>query len=220
MGKKRASEQIARELRRLIITGELGPGALVSEARLLEVLKCGRTPLREAVQELSHYYILVNPPRRGILIPQLTIDDFRQVHEAIGLMDAAWIELAAMRITDQQVRQLSDLVEEQEEVNGSRRFYELVDSDGRFHTLIVEATGNRYFADMRARLHGAVSRFVYRAYEAAGSAGLSVAEHREIVAALEKRDVDAARQTMRAHSSGSTDRILDTLLRGGQGGQM
>jgi DNA-binding GntR family transcriptional regulator len=211
---KRASDEIVKELRKLIITGELAPGAVVSEARLLELLGCGRTPLREAVQELSHQYILTNPPRRGIVIAHMSIDDFRQVHQAITTLDPTLIALAARRISDAQIQELKDLVAEQEEANRTGSFYELVESDGRFHSLIAEATANRYFTDIRKRLYGAVARFVYEAFRSAADASVSITEHRDIVAALEKRDAVLAEQVARQHSEGSTDRILNSLARG------
>lgn len=208
---ERASDTIAERLRRMIITGELAPGKLVSEAQLSDLLKCGRTPLREALQQLRYQHLLTIPPRRGVLIPPLSILDFRQAHEAMLVMHTAWTELAVQRISDQQVAQMREIVAQQERANTAREPYDLADLDRRFHILIAEATGNLYFVDLASRLHGAVSRFVYRAFEASGSARLSIAEHTEILEALAKRDPQLAKLKVRHHSIKSSQRALSLL---------
>lgn len=208
---ERASESIAEDLRRMIITGELAPGTVVSEGHLSDLLACGRTPLREALRQLNHEYLVDIPPRRGILIPQLGIFDFQQNHEGKRLADSAWIELATERISEQQVEQMKDIVAQQERANEAGQFYELTELDCRFHILLAEATGNRYFVGFASRLYGSGARFVYRAFEAAAGGSLSIAEHRQIVEALEKRDADLAALRVREHSTKSSERALNIL---------
>lgn len=208
---ERASDTIAERLRRMIITGELAPGTLVSESHLSQVVGCGRTPLREALQHLSHQYLLTIPPRRGVLIPPLSIVDFQQGHEAMLVMYTAWAELAAERIRDRQLAQMREIVAQQERANTACEPYDLADLDRLFHVMIAEATGNQYFVDFARRLHGAVARFVYRSFEASGSANLSISEHEQIVEALEKRDPHLARLTVRDHSIKSSERALGIL---------
>jgi DNA-binding GntR family transcriptional regulator len=207
----RASDPIVERLRKMIIVGELAPGELVSEAHLCEILRCGRTPLREALQHLSHRYLLTIPPRRGVLIPPLSIVDFKKAHEAMVVMYSAWAELAAQRIHDQQVAQMRDIVTQQERANTGRQAYELAVLDARFHVVIAEATGNGYFVDFASRLHAAVSRFVYRSFETTGSARLSIAEHKEIVEALDQREPGLARLKVEEHSINSSERALSIL---------
>lgn len=208
---ERASKGIAGELRRMIVTGELAAGEVVSEADLCEVLGCSRTPLREALQQLSHEYLVVLPPRRGVLIPQLSISDFQQAHEAVLVLYTALADLGAERISDGQLEELHSIIAEQSRANEAGKYYRLALLDYRFHTLVAESTGNRYLLDCVSRLHGAVARFVYRAFEASGSATLSIEEHQRIVEALEQRDPDLAREKVQEHSIRSSERALSIL---------
>lgn len=213
---KPASEAIAQELRRIIITGQLALGALVSEASLCDLLNCGRSPLREALQHLSHQYLVEIPPRRGVLIPQLSILDFQQAAEAMLFLGNTYAELAAERINDQQLQQINDIVAQQERCNRSGQFYELAELDCRFHTLIAEVTGNRYFTDSARRLHTSLARFTYRAWKTTGNADQSVAEHRRIVEALETRDPQLSKQRMSDHTTTGRQRVLHILGLGDQ----
>ena len=52
----------------MIATLELPPGAVLSEAQLIEALDIGRTPIREALQRLAVEGLVEILPRKGILV--------------------------------------------------------------------------------------------------------------------------------------------------------
>mgnify|MGYP001430094782 CR=1 FL=1 len=60
----RESDRVESELRRLILTLELEPGAALSEADLMKRYGWGRTPLREAIQRLTEQSLLQHTPLR------------------------------------------------------------------------------------------------------------------------------------------------------------
>jgi len=213
---ERASDAIARELRRMVITGELQAGSIVSEAHLSDLLGCSRTPLRDALQQLSHQYLIEVPPRRGILIPRLSIVDYQQLCEAQLLVGSELTQLAAGRINDQQLDGLRDVVARQERSNDERDSYSLAELDGEYHGLIAEATGNQYFTDFTTLLHSTLARFLYRAYESVGSADRSIAEHRQIIETLENGDGELAKARVREHVIQARQRVLQILGLGDQ----
>jgi DNA-binding GntR family transcriptional regulator len=207
----RASEAIAADLRRMIVTGELAPGAVLGEGELCELFDCSRTPLREALQQLCYNYLVTLPPRRGIHIPPLSIIDYQQAHEAMLVLYPALANLANERITEQQLREMRGLIADQEQANRDGQFYELADLDYRFHSLIARATENQYLLDSVSRLHGAVARWVYKSFETSRSASLSIAEHSEILEALGSRDAERVREGIGNHSISSSERVVNTL---------
>jgi DNA-binding GntR family transcriptional regulator len=215
----RARESIAESLRKMVITGELRPGTLVSEAQLAKSLGCGRTPLREALQRLSNEYLVELPPRRGILIPELSILDFQQAAEALLYLGSTYIELACDRITDEQLGQLGDILARQEQCDESAQFFEIAEFDRRFHTLLAEATANRYFIDSASRLHTSLERFTYRAWTATETAKQSIDEHRRIVEALQTRDKALSKQRLGEHTDLGRQRILRILGLGAHTGE-
>jgi DNA-binding GntR family transcriptional regulator len=66
--KSSLSEQAFGMLEEMIVTLQLPPGTLWSEAALSETLGIGRTPVREAVQRLAEYHLVVIMRRHGIRI--------------------------------------------------------------------------------------------------------------------------------------------------------
>ena len=59
------------QLEELIVTAELEPGAILSEATLVEQLGIGRTPIREALQKLEREGLIRIMPRKGIEVTDL-----------------------------------------------------------------------------------------------------------------------------------------------------
>jgi DNA-binding GntR family transcriptional regulator len=209
-----ASETVARELRRMIITGELAPGGLVSEVQLSKVLGCSRTPLREALQQLSQQYLLTLPPRRGVLIQPLSILDCQEIHDVMYDIGSACIVRVSSRIGPKELERLRSIVSRQEEANNEADCYQLTELDVEFHTAIAQFTGNRYLVYSTERIQSALARFLYPAYKAAGGARVSIAEHKAILEALAKGDSEMANLRLREHVSNGRERVLDILGRG------
>jgi len=78
--------------------------------------------------------------------------DYQQLSEARLGMGSAMMDLAAERINDRQLEQLRDVIGRQEECNKQADYYNLAELNGRFHTLIAEATGNAAAAAATPRM--------------------------------------------------------------------
>ena len=74
-GPMNKSEEAYARLTQKIETGELPPGAILSEADLIDVAETGRTPLREAVQRLIRDHWLLVGGGRGLQVPPISVDD-------------------------------------------------------------------------------------------------------------------------------------------------
>jgi DNA-binding GntR family transcriptional regulator len=107
----RTSDRVLMDLRRMILTQELPPGSVVTEASLVEVLDCSRTPLREALQRLSHDHLVVAVPGRGVSISDLGIVQFGVVLEAEIAVESSLVRLAAERISDETLVHVDELLQ-------------------------------------------------------------------------------------------------------------
>ena len=143
----RASDRVLRELRRRIITLELPPGAHVTEAELVGLLKCSRTPLREALQRLAAEHLVVAVPRRGITIAELSIVDFGKQLEAIEGTEGFLIRLAAEGIVDEQIDRMDALMDALDAASAEGDMAQAAEFDFEFHRLIGQAAGNPYLLE-------------------------------------------------------------------------
>lgn len=96
---RRASDGILDRLREMIVMLELKPGAVLTESELSKLLKCGRTPLREALFRLETERLIKRMPHRGLSIADLSIADLGSQLEAAEVISGVIAELATIRMT-------------------------------------------------------------------------------------------------------------------------
>ena len=68
------SDRAYEQLECMILFEELKGGAMYSEKQLANSLQMGRTPIREALQKLAWEQMVVIHPRRGIQIPEVSVE--------------------------------------------------------------------------------------------------------------------------------------------------
>ena len=205
------SEEIVDQLLKLIASGDAPEQALPTERVLCDRLQVSRPALREALSALAHLGVLETRGKvkyaslvaaRSQLIaresPALRssqlIDNPMEVRR---ILEPAMAALAAERGDELQIADVRMRLDRMEEA--ASRGERTVDHDSSFHTAIARATGNETLVQVVRALADAiaVSRDLsLRAPEAVEDA---LEGHREIVAALQSHDADAARKAMERH---------------------
>lgn len=208
----RASDEIVDRLRRMIVTLELAPGSDVTENYLRDLLHCGRTPLREALQTLAAEHLVVATPRRGVSIAEMSVIDFRNLMEAASCIEPQVARLAAERVTDDRLLRLGELLEEEEQASLSGQLARSAMLDWDFHHEMGLATGNPYLVESLDALHRLSLRFVFLGFQHSGDAATgALADHRAIFAALSARNVGMAERAILEHCDHGRERMRAAL---------
>jgi DNA-binding FadR family transcriptional regulator len=228
--KRNLAQGVVEAVSEAIRQGALKPGdKLPTESAIMEQHGVSRTVVREAISHLQAAGLVqtrhgigtfvLEPPQAGLGIGSdiVTVLDVLAILELrISLeTEAAW--LAASRRTEQQVTELGQALADMQRAMAQGRTS--VDADQRFHRLIAEATGNRYFVEIMGQLGKAI---IPRArLDTPGLASDRPAdyldrvnrEHEDIYNAIARRDPEAARAAMRTHLSNSRERLRQAQQR-------
>ena len=207
----RASDGVLHDLRRMILTHELRPGAVVTEASLVEILGCSRTPLREALQSLSHEHLVVAVPGRGVTIADLGIVEFGVILEAERSVECPLVRLSAERISDEGIERLDEVLKRSATAAAAGDVPEVVDCDFLFHTEWGSASGNHLLLEFQSMVLRLVARYVYLGFRRAGNPEGAISDHRQIFEALRRRDPDAAEAAILAHIRNGRERMRSAL---------
>jgi DNA-binding GntR family transcriptional regulator len=207
----RASDKVCEQLRRLIISLELEPGALLVESHLMERLRCGRTPLREALQRLHEENLVVALPRRAVSVADITVAGLQQIYEARWHLEPAMGRVAAERIDSDRLSRLESSLVGPQPTAASVTPFEVTEWDMAFHREIAEATGNRYLIAAFERIQGPAQRLLVFAYRRGGFIPPTIEEHRRVFEALRARDGDSVMIFLTEHIRNAKDRILRTI---------
>ncbi len=183
----------------MILTGALGDGARLDEVSLSERFGCSRTPLREALQALAASGLVQLIPRRGAFVRHPPFEEVVEMFEVMAELEALCGRLAARRVTPQLIEAIRTTVVacEQAVADGdSDRYYA---ENERFHHLLYDAAGNGFLAAEAMRLHRRLKPFRRMQLKVRGRMAQSLAEHRDVLAALERGDGEVAAGTLRDH---------------------
>jgi DNA-binding GntR family transcriptional regulator len=217
---RRLSEEAYGRLEEMIVTLELHPGELVSEASLCAMLRLGRTPVREALKRLEAEHLLVILPKRGALIADINIEQHLLALEVRRALERVVAARAARFCTDEKRQRLLDLAEAMHlaaERNDDRKFLTL---DQKFHALMTEAARNPFATSALAPLQALSRRYWYmhhrRHPDIMRSADLHAAVMRAVAAGDGAGAVDAV-ESLLAYADGVTrEAVSGDFVRGGQ----
>lgn len=193
---------VAERLEAAIISGQLPPGAKISEQGLAASLGVSRGPLREAIRRLEGRQLLTRTPNIGVRVAELSLKDLNEILQVREALEGMAARLAATAMTDAEIAALGKLLEthaRQKSVQQGKGYYQ--DSkDFDFHFRIVAGSRNERLAQMlTGDLYYLLRVYRYRSSTKPGRAMEALEEHRAIAAALEKRNPEAAETAMRTH---------------------
>lgn len=208
------------EIERLILSGELPPGAKLTEAMLAQRLGVSRGPIREAFRMLEESGLVQLEKNRGVFVRSIPLDEAMEIYDLRAMVDEAVGRQLAERITPEQLKVLRGLVDQMERLVKASATPSASDAYHRlnleFHDTLVAMAGNRKLIALYRRLVNELSLF-RRANLADGQQiPVSVSEHRAILKAIAAGDAQAAGQALRDHVLDSKGRTLrnqsDTAL--------
>ncbi|WP_118132914.1 GntR family transcriptional regulator [Oceanicella sp. SM1341] len=199
------AEQIYRNLRSGIISGQIPAGVRLREVELAEMLGASRTPLREALSRLAGDGLLTPLSKGGVEVVDVESerDDIHAIR--VGLECVA-VRLAAERITEAELEELFALIVEREEMPAA-------DTEGRsrnnarLHELIREAARNPRLLTMIGHYQEFFLDAGRLALLDAEASTRAVRQHREIAEALRARNPDAAETALRDHLEHAYDSL-------------
>ncbi|MFC8411735.1 GntR family transcriptional regulator [Arthrobacter sp. NPDC057259] len=149
--------QAYEEIERLIVFQELTPGSLVSEAVLMEKTGLGRTPVREALQQLARNRLVEIHPNKGVLVPPASVEAQLRMLELRRVLEALAVRLACQTATNNDREAMHEMVQLLEADRFTLRQY--LETVKETHLMIVNASHNEYLADAMAPLQGLSRRF-------------------------------------------------------------
>jgi len=198
------------EIERLILGGELPPGAKLTEAMLAARLGVSRGPIREAFRVLEEAGLVRLEKNRGVFVRSIPLDEAMEIYDLRAMIDEAVGRQLAERITPEQLKGLRGMVEQMERLVKDGHNTSASDPYHRlnlaFHDRMVDCAGNRKLLELYRRLVNQLSLF-RRANLADGrQIPVSVQEHRAILKAIAAGDADAAGLALRAHVLESKER--------------
>lgn len=195
-------ELLSATVRRLvldrIVHGHYRPGERIVEFQLAKELGLSQSPVREGLRELAAVGIVTIHPRRGARVRLPSAKELADVSLVRAEIDALAARLAAPRASEATLDALEELVEEMLARLAAEDFPGVTEADVRFHSLIVDASGNHALERAFDQLAPFARTFITLTLPGVDVEGI-VLEHRPILQALRARDAERAAEAARTH---------------------
>jgi DNA-binding GntR family transcriptional regulator len=182
------------------------PGDRLVESELAERFGVSRTPVREALQRLETQSML-SRDGRSLIVASLDHNQLAELYVVRAELEGLAARLAARHATDEEVRVLRAMVEDDRRLLGDPRA--LSRANRRFHKQIHLASHNRYLVQQLDLVHRSMALMASTSLAAEGRDAAALAEHDALVTAIEARDGAAAYDALRSHIS----RAFETRLK-------
>lgn len=196
--KDRAYEIVKEKL----LSGEYPPGSRIREDLIAEEISMSRTPVREAINQLSAEGFLNNIPRKGIFFIELTPKEIRELLDVREVLEALAVEKCIEHLNDDNLNELKSILKEFEDALNKENYHECNELDSKFHQKIAEISGNKklilYIKDIEGFMM--VGRNIEKKNNPKEKNMKTLEEHKRILMSIEQRDkkdaVNAVRENI------------------------
>ncbi|MCZ4344065.1 GntR family transcriptional regulator [Sphingomonadaceae bacterium G21617-S1] len=193
-----ASERVANDINRLILSGELRPGSRIRQEELAARFGTSRIPVREALRRLEMNGLITLKANSGAWVAKLDLGECIEVYKIREQIEPLALAESVKRISEEEISALEKLVCAMEESHDVDEFLQL---DRDFHLRSYQP------AEMM-ELYGLILRFWNRTqqYRRAFTSFIDMSgrqvinyEHRLILEGIKRRDADGASQLLQGH---------------------
>ena len=212
--KERLSPQVAKQVRAMIMTGEIAGYERLRTERLAERLNVSATPVREALMTLAGEGFVTLSPGRGFTAVPLTRRDLQDVYDVQAYISGELAARAATELTDDDISGLWELQRQIVSLVDEGRLEEAQRTDFQWHRTINRASHSPKLMWYLRMTQEYVPFEAYGAIPGWSRAGCE--GHPPVMFGLETRDPVGAREAMATHIRHARSLVLDLLEARGQ----
>ncbi|HEX2542085.1 MAG TPA: GntR family transcriptional regulator [Caldimonas sp.] len=186
------SEQAFDRLEEMIVTLQLPPGSLWSEAALSEALGIGRTPVREAVQRLAEFHLVVIMRRHGIRIAEVNEQEQLLVLETRRELERLISVRAARRASSADKQAMAAMAQALIAAGKAGDVLEMLRQYFAAKKFMARCAGNRFSEQAIAPLYTLSRRFYFTHYGELNDVVVVARLHADLLRAVATGDEEKA----------------------------
>jgi len=193
------AERIRVQIADEIVRGVLRPGAPMDEATLARRFGVSRTPVREALRELSAAGLVSIQPHRGAVVMRpepRVIEDMFIVMADLEALCAGYAAVAMTAVDRARLSVIHATLHDLIRDGDPQRYHEM---NERFHHAIYLGSHNAYLSEVTLTTRKRLAPFRRAQFRTSGRLALSYEEHDRVVRCIQRGDREGAAAAMRDH---------------------
>ena len=201
--------QVYELLKQAICDGEFEPGQWLQENELAEKLSVSRSPIREALRQLSADGLVVEVPNKGVFVREFTAKDIEEIFDIRVLMENYAIDKMDEHLSDEDCTQLRNCMKQVENTFAQQDLSSYIEADAQLHDLIIKLSGNDFLVIAYERIHIMIQQFrSFSLLDNQQRFDESILEHRSIVENILNHCPEKAKEINAHHLSLAKEQII------------
>lgn len=192
-------DYVYTEIKNAIFNKKIPLHYQLNEELLSDAFKVSRTPIRAVLKRMKHEKIVYSIPNKGTYIYQPNQEEIDDVFQLRIIMEKKAVEIACQNASDEQLDKLEGLTAQEEEEYSKGEYGKGIELTSQFHQKLIELSSNKLMAAYNQELLNITNIYLVFHDIAKRECPLSPEEHRSIIHALRKRDIDASIQAVDDH---------------------
>ena len=193
------TNRVLRQLRERILEGAYRPSESLPEQALAGELGASRNTVRKALLRLESENLITIEDNKSAKVRAFSLDEVLQYLEVREVLEGLAVRQSAPRLVENDLAEMRRILGEMRGCLESNRFLEYSQNNWRFHEIIYRVCPNRPVVEMIMTIKQQLKRYNLKTVLVPGRGAGSFSEHEGILAALERRDADAAEAEVRRH---------------------
>lgn len=194
--------RVFQKIREDILNGIYKENDELRENTIGKELGVSRTPVRVALRQLELEGLVTIIPNRGAYVTGISHKDIWDIYVIRSMLEGLCARWAVEHITDAQLDELEETIllsEFQMKKESGFSAEQIAALDGRFHSILYEASGSRILGHVLTDFHNYVQTARRSSVVSEDRARKSIREHRQILRAIRDRDEEMAEQLANEH---------------------
>ena len=202
-------DELVERIRDMIIEGQLAPGARIHEGQVCAAFGVSRTPLREALKYVASEGLIDLVPGRGAVVRKLSRRDVRGMLDVLSALEVLAARLACRHASTGAIAHIRSLHDAMMQFYADRNRLEYYKLNQAIHSGIVALSGNDCLAQTHESIQLRLKRIRFIGNEGQAKWDGAVAEHKEMIEALEARDEQRLAAIVELHLERTWERVVD-----------
>jgi DNA-binding GntR family transcriptional regulator len=211
LNRRTLHDEVVDRVRNLVIEGQLVAGTRIHESELGNALGVSRTPLREALKVLASEGLIELVPGRGAVVKRLTQKDVRDMLDVLAALETLAGRLACRNATDSDIGRLRALHDEMMTLYAAGNRLEYYWRNQAIHAGLAALSGNALLASLHQTIAARLKRIRFIGNEEPDKWAGAVAEHEQMIVALEARDEVGLADVIRRHLEQTWLRVVEKI---------
>lgn len=204
---------VYNQIKEAIIRKDFPPGTILVERKLCDLFKMSRSPIRNALRQLTTEGLLSFEPGKGTIVPLFTVEDILEVYDLIEILQLYAVRTFVGHLDDVALLSLKEIIDSMRSSIDAGESFINSQWDAKFHDFIIRHSYNKRLSELFKQLDNQRALFVVNTFDDIARQENSYLQHLEIYNSIAGKNLEACEKAIKSHYADIRQYYINRLLK-------